>query len=411
MNHPAVRSCSSLIMICLALSSLALAQTRQPLPTVQPPGEQQPRAPGQQAARDLPQLTITPAIAEVKKIEFASNGSITVAHALILVPKAEDTLARALQLAQATGERSFKAKANLNEVDLSVYQLESFGGIGGPMPRFTASVPKNWMTSFANLSLATVGTYERAWINPASEASLPKRAPNQVLEQAPVFHGSPRDLTGQQVKQIAAQQSGRSAGGLFFHGDPGNPQAALTFDDTPHPLYEPLLLDTLRRAGIKATFFCIGRNAKAYPYFVRDMIEQGHEVGNHTYHHVRLPQLSDGEVRDELEQANTTLKGISGKPMRFFRPPGGDYSPATLRISKALGLTTAFWTDDPGDFDNLGDAVLESRLLRKLRPGGIVLLHDNVIDTIQVLSAFLRVANQRGISLETLGALAKSSGA
>jgi peptidoglycan-N-acetylglucosamine deacetylase len=141
------------------------------------------------------------------------------------------------------------------------------------------------------------------------------------------------------------------------------------------------------------------------------MIEQGHEIGNHTYHHVRLPQLSDGEVRDELEQANTTLEGMTGKPLRFFRPPGGDYSPATLRISKALGLTTAFWTDDPGDFDNLGDVVLEARLLRKLRPGGIVLLHDNVIDTIQVLPAFLKAANLRGINLETLGVLAKSSGA
>jgi peptidoglycan-N-acetylglucosamine deacetylase len=406
-----MKACLSLIGICLVLSSLALAQTRQPLPMVQPPGEQQPRAPGQQPARDLPQLTIIPAIAEVKKIEYASNGSITVAHALILVPKAEDTLVRALQLAQAVVERSFKAKPNLNEVDLSVHQLESFAGIGGPMPRFTASVPKNWKTSFANLTLDTVDTFERDWINPASEASLPKRALNQVLEQAPVFHGSPRDLTGQQVKQIAAQQSGHSAGGLFFHGDPGNPLAALTFDDAPHPLYEPLLLDTLRRAGIKATFFCIGRNAKAYPYFVRDMIEQGHEVGNHTYHHARLPQLSDDEVRDELEQANTTLEAMAGEPIRFFRPPGGDYSPATLRISKALGLTTAFWTDDPGDFDNLGDVILESRLLRKLRPGGIVLLHDNVIDTIQVLPAFLKAANLRGINLETLGVLAKSSGA
>jgi peptidoglycan-N-acetylglucosamine deacetylase len=400
-----------LLFVLSLLSSLALAAGRQPLPAVQPAGAQQPQAPGQRPAQELPQLTITPAITEVKKIEYASNGFITVAHALILVPKAEDTLARALKLAQTVVERSFKARPNLLEVDVSVYQLESFGGIGGPLPRFTASVPQTWTISFANLTLGSVDGFARAWINPSSEAHLPQRTPSPDLERQPVFHGSARDLSGQRVKQIAAQQAGRSSGGLFFHGDPGSARAALTFDDAPHPLYEPLLLDTLRRNNIKATFFCIGRNAKAYPYFVRDMIEQGHEIGNHTYHHVRLPGLPDNEVRNELEQANRTLEDISRAPIRFFRPPGGDYSAATLRISASLGLTTAFWTDDPGDFDNLGDATLESRLVRKLRPGGIVLLHDNVIDTIQVLPAFLQTAARRGITLETLGALAKTFGA
>jgi peptidoglycan-N-acetylglucosamine deacetylase len=406
-----MKSQAKLLLFALTLlSSLALAQARPPLPTVQPAGAQQPQAPGQRPAQELPQLTITPTITEVKKIEYASNGFITVAHALILVPKAEDTLARALKLAQAVVERSFKARPNLNEVDVSVYQLESYDGIGGPLPRFTASVPQTWTTSFAKLTLGTVDSFARAWINPSSEASLLKRTPSQDLERNPIFHGTPQGLSGQQVKQIAAEQAGRSSGSLFFHGDPNSARAALTFDDAPHPLYEPLLLDTLRRNNVKATFFCIGRNAKAYPYFVRDMINQGHEIGNHTYHHVRLPQLPEAEVRDELEQANQTLEQISGTRIRFFRPPGGDYSPATLRISKSLGLTTAFWTDDPGDFDNLGDAALESRLIRKLRPGGIVLLHDNVIDTIQVLPAFLRTATRRGITLETLGALAKSSG-
>ena len=170
-----------------------------------------------------------------------------------------------------------------------------------------------------------------------------------------------------------------------------------------------MLLDTLRRNGVKATFFCIGRNAKAYPYFVRDMIRDGHEIGNHTYHHVRLPKLSDADVRDELEQANTTLSGITGQPVRYFRPPGGDYSRATLKIASALGLTTTFWTDDPGDFDNPGDAVIESRLVSKLRRGGIVLLHDNVLETIQILPAFLKVAQAKGLKLVTVGSLVLSN--
>lgn len=228
--------------------------------------------------------------------------------------------------------------------------------------------------------------------------------------KSPVYYGPPTELRGQQVKQLAAQLSGGVRGGLYFHGNPSLPMAALSFDDAPHPLFEPLLLDTLRRSGVKATFFCIGRNAVAYPYFVRDMIQAGHEIGNHTFHHVRLPPLPDGEVRDELEMCNKVLQSITGQPVRYFRPPGGDYSKATLQIASSLGLTTTFWTDDPADFDNPGDAVLESRLTRKLRAGGIVLLHDNVLQSIQVLPAFLSVAKKRQITLTTVGKLDASDG-
>ena len=228
--------------------------------------------------------------------------------------------------------------------------------------------------------------------------------------KAPVYYGPPDELRGQQVKQLAAQLSGGVRGGLYFHGNPSRPMAALSFDDAPHPLFEPLLLDSLRRSSVKATFFCIGRNAAHYPYFVRDMIQAGHEVGNHTYHHVRLPPLPDSAVKDELEMCNKVLQAITGQPVRYFRPPGGDYSSATLKIASSLGLTTTFWTDDPADFDNPGDAILESRLTSKLRAGGIVLLHDNVLQSIQVLPAFLSVAKKRQITLTTVGKLEISDG-
>ena len=393
------------LTILLLLAGAVIAQ-RQPLPFVQPPGASQPSAPGQRNAAALPQLELKPAIAEVKKVEYASNGFIEVAHALVLVPKKEAALARNLVLVQESVKRSFAARPSLVEVDVSVYLLEDFDGIGGPLPLLTASVPKFDLNNFEKLQPNTVLSFTRLWLHPPSENPKPKRNPDKTLEQNPTFYGSSRDLTAQQVQQLSSQASGRVLGGLLFHGNPRNPSAALTFDDAPHPLFEPLLLDTLKRAGVKATFFCIGRNAKAYPYFVKDMIEAGHEVGNHTYHHVRLPRLSDSDVTDELEQANTVLSSITGKPVRYFRPPGGDYSKATLKIAASLGLTTTFWTDDPGDFDNPGDAKIESRLVSKLRRGGIVLLHDNVLETIQVLPSFLKVAQNRGIKLIPVGVMA-----
>lgn len=382
---------------------------RAPLPLVRPPsgvpGAVQPLAPGQRPAKPLPELVVTPLAPEVSRVEYASNGFIEVAHALVLVPMRESGIVPELKLAQVAVERTFDARPSLSEVDVSVYRAGSYQGFGGPLPRMTASVPRARLDAFLNLEPATIKDFDRLWVNPDAVPPQPRRAPSEVLEITPVYGSDQSGVRSQQVRQLASQATGGARGGLFFHGNPREAVAALSFDDAPHPLYEPLLLDTLRRAGVKATFFCIGRNAKAYPYFVRDMIEQGHEVGNHTFHHVRLLGLPADAVREELESANTVLSGITGKPVRYFRPPGGEYSPLTLRIASSLGLTTAFWTDDPGDFDNLGDVVLRSRLMRKLRYGGIVLLHDNVLETIEVLSPFLRTAHSRGIKLVTVGGL------
>ncbi len=399
------------VTISLLLAGLVIAQPqtqRQPLPFVQPPGATQPDAPGQRNAAPLAQLELKPAMKEVKKVEYASNGFIEVAHALLLVPKREAALARNLVLAQEAVKRSFAARPGLAEVDVSLYLSEDFDGFGGTLPLLTASVPKLEFATFEKLQTATVSSYERLWLHPeGTQGSQPKI--DQTLEQTPTFYGSSRDLKAQQVQQLSSQLAGRVRGGLMFQGNPKLPMAALTFDDAPHPLFEPLLLDTLKRAGIKATFFCIGRNAKAYPYFVKDMLKAGHEIANHTYHHIRLPRLATTVVQDELEQTNIILTGITGLPVHYFRPPGGDYSKATLRIAENLGLTTTFWTDDPADFDNAGTQRLESRLVRRLRYGGIVLLHDNVLQSIQVLPDFLKIAKARGIKLLTVGMLAANN--
>lgn len=416
LNHPLSRRNALKTLALLGSAALlrpvASAQTTAPrpsLPTVQPLGANQPLAPGYRDPAALPQLEL--GIPEVKKLEYASNGFIEVAHAVILEPTGKAGTQLDLNLAQATVAAAFKARASLTEVDVSVYNASGYDGFGGPAPRLTASVPRSRLEEFLKLEPSRMGAYDRLWINPSLMPQAARRKPQEDFGmKSPVYYGPPTELRGQQVKQLAAQLSGGVRGGLYFHGNSSLPMAALSFDDAPHPLFEPLLLDTLRRSGVKATFFCIGRNAVAYPYFVRDMIQAGHEIGNHTFHHVRLPPLPDGEVRDELEMCNKVLQSITGQPVRYFRPPGGDYSKATLQIASSLGLTTTFWTDDPADFDNPGDAVLESRLTRKLRAGGIVLLHDNVLQSIQVLPAFLSVAKKRQITLTTVGKLDASDG-
>ena len=388
---------------------------RLPLPLVQPgtfkavpvPGAEQPLAPGERPAPTLPRLLI-PEVPEVHRVEYAVSGPLEAAHTVVLIPAAAATPGHVLNLARTAVQRTFQARGTLSEVAVSVYRAEGYRGFGGPPPLLTASVPRLQLGDFLETLGRATGGYGRAWINPDTAPTL-QRAPSPELERAPVFVGTPAGLARQLVQQLAAQLTGGAHGGVFFHGNPRRPLAALSFDDAPHPIYAPLLLDVLSRAGVKATFFCIGRNARAYPYYVRDMLAQGHEIGNHTFHHVRLTELPAETVMDELEQCNAVLTGITGKPVTYFRPPGGRYSPETLMVARSLGLTTTFWTDDPADFNNPGQAVLAGRLSSKLRAGGIVLLHDNVLESLRVLPRFVDYAAHQRVKLNTVAELAEQA--
>jgi peptidoglycan/xylan/chitin deacetylase (PgdA/CDA1 family) len=393
----------------LFLLSAGLAQpvAYAPLPKVQPLGTVQPVAPGFQKAPPLPQIVLNPLIPQVRRLEYASNGFIEAAHALVLLPQASARLGVILPLAQSIASRTFTARPSLAVVDISVYQAEGYAGYGGPLPLFTASVAKVRLGEFARLTPATVASFDHLWVNPDTPhppllAPTGATSPSQPEELA--FAGDPEELKGQQEEQVRQSEAG-PANGLVYHGDPARPQAALTFDDAPHPLYAPLLLDALRRTGAKATFFVVGRNAEAYPYFVRDLAREGHEIANHTYHHVRLVGLTPAQVAEELERNNRLLQAITGETPVFFRPPGGRYSAEVLRAARAAGLSTAFWTDDPADFNNPGALTLETRLLGHLRPGGIVLLHDNAQQTVGLLADFINDARTTGIRLVTLETL------
>ncbi|WP_216326188.1 polysaccharide deacetylase family protein [Deinococcus aestuarii] len=398
-----------LLLITAALTPTVLAQPAParpaPIPQVTSPGAVQPTAPGTRAAPVIPTLRLTPAIPEVRRVEVLGNGFLRVAHALVLLPDREATGRRALDLATESVLRTFRAAPGLGEVDVSVYRAQGYWGFGGPLPLLTLSVPRDRLPTF-RAEIAD-GRYDRLWTNPGTTPPEPELTPSEELERLPVFFGTQAELLRQRLDQLLSQTRGGVRGGLLYKGDPTRRQVALTFDDVPHPMYFPLVLDLLRRDGARATFFVIGRNAEAYPYFIRDLVAGGHELGNHTYHHVRLPGLTDAQITRELQTTNDLLTRLTGQPVRYFRPPGGQYSARVLNVARGLGLTTVFWTDDPGDFANPGVETVEARFARNLRPGGIILLHDNAPDGLAALPDLLKVAREKGYRVDTAGALAR----
>lgn len=188
----------------------------------------------------------------------------------------------------------------------------------------------------------------------------------------------------------------------MYHGDPTRRWIALTFDDGPHPYHTPILLRTLRRLKVRATFFVVGKNVDRYPYLVRQMVQDGHEVENHTYHHLRLSQLPLGIAQEEIMAGAEAIWRVTGRVPRFVRPPGGMVNHSVRQIAQIDGYVTVMWTADPADYERPDTETLRQRLFASIRPGSIILLHEKVPQTVEVLPEFVREARKRGYRFVTV---------
>jgi peptidoglycan-N-acetylglucosamine deacetylase len=155
------------------------------------------------------------------------------------------------------------------------------------------------------------------------------------------------------------------------------PYIAMTFDDGPHPILTPRLLDMLKVRGIKATFFLIGQNAAEYPDIVRRMAAEGHEIGNHTWSHPQLTKLNPAALREEIDRTSSTIAEIVGKPVLIMRPPYGATSDYINHwINREFGMKVILWSVDPLDWKYRNSARVERQILAGARPGAIILSHD-----------------------------------
>ncbi len=155
---------------------------------------------------------------------------------------------------------------------------------------------------------------------------------------------------------------------------------ALTFDDGPHPVHTPQILDLLDRHGQRATFFVIGHKASAHPDLVAEIVRRGHELGNHSWRHVPwTPALPARMLARELRESSELLQKIAGVAPRWFRPPVGLVSPPVALASAMTGQRLVIWTATARDGVARAQAdVALARLRKDLRPGAILVLHDGV---------------------------------
>ena len=151
---------------------------------------------------------------------------------------------------------------------------------------------------------------------------------------------------------------------------------ALTFDDGPNPDATPLILQTLREKGVRATFFVLGSHAERWPELVRQISAEGHQLGNHGYFHRKLQFKSPFYVSRDIRLGIRAIKRAGAPAPRLFRAPHGFRSPWTTPIASSYGERTVGWSLGVWDSDRPGADEIVRRTMEGVEPGSIILLHD-----------------------------------
>jgi peptidoglycan/xylan/chitin deacetylase (PgdA/CDA1 family) len=189
-------------------------------------------------------------------------------------------------------------------------------------------------------------------------------------------------------------------------------RVALTFDDGPHPRETPRLLRLLDARRVRATFFLLGRNVLRYPHLAAEIAARGHEIGNHTYNHVVLPLLPRRLMLRELERASHLIQSATGEWPRLFRPPMGWFSRSMMRTVAEHGYRGVLGDVYPQDTRRPGAEIIAQRVLERVRPGSIVILHDGVAfgpgdrsQSIEAVDLVIERLRDRHYEMEPVGSL------
>jgi len=192
----------------------------------------------------------------------------------------------------------------------------------------------------------------------------------------------------------------------FCRGKRGSGAVALTFDDGPCGENLPGILERLEKYNYKASFFLVGSRVEGKEALVRELVQKGHLVGNHSWsHRPAFPLYPGKRITEELQQNSALLEKVGGAPLRWFRPPFGVSNPRVRRGWKNSGLLVAGWSIR--SFDTRGEkaAVVVERIERRLRGGDVILLHENSLHILEILDLLLPALSEKGLKGLTLDQL------
>ncbi|UII34794.1 polysaccharide deacetylase family protein [Fulvivirga ulvae] len=182
---------------------------------------------------------------------------------------------------------------------------------------------------------------------------------------------------------------------------------AITFDDGPHQFTESVL-DILRKYKSKASFFLIGKHLEKNPKIAQRIVDEGHVVGNHSYsHHKFFSLFSKKCIAAEIEKTNALITDTTGRTIDYFRPPYGVTNPAIAAAVKATGMKVIGWNLRSFDTSGADHEKIIKRVIPKIKPGSVILLHDNREQTPEILEAILLHAKKKNYKCVTIDEIFK----
>lgn len=201
-----------------------------------------------------------------------------------------------------------------------------------------------------------------------------------------------------------------------LHTPPRAKVVALTFDDGPNGYYTEEVLNILKEENVKATFFLVGDNVVAYPEVARDIARNGQQIGNHSLgHSYLLPFRRTASLEAELARTNAVIYRTTGERPKVFRPPHGFKTPWLIKAARREGLTVVTWSVMTTDYSRHAKAdVIAKQILKKVRPGAIIVLHDGLNrghnvdrqETVKALRIIIRRLKAEGYTFTTLEPIA-----
>lgn len=188
--------------------------------------------------------------------------------------------------------------------------------------------------------------------------------------------------------------------------DPDKPMIALTFDDGPSK-YTPEILETLKNNNSSATFFVLGQEADKYKDTIKLIMEEGSEVGNHTYNHKDLTKLSDEEISDQIHKTEDLIYITSGNVSSLVRPP---YGASDAKLNEKISRPIIKWSVDTRDWQSRDAQKIIDHVLSHAKDGEIVLMHDIYKSTAEASKIFIPRLIEMGYQLVTISEMAESRG-
>ncbi|MCD4781927.1 MAG: polysaccharide deacetylase family protein [Candidatus Omnitrophica bacterium] len=200
--------------------------------------------------------------------------------------------------------------------------------------------------------------------------------------------------------------------GTIYRVKTKNKKVVLTFDDGPSPVWTTKILDELKKAGIKATFFVIGHHVKKYPEIARRIVKEGHEIGNHGYAHSVMFYYKPAEIEEEIQYTEQVIHEITGVRTKYFRPPKAWLRKSIKDKIKSMGYEIILWSLNSKDWVCFNHKDIVKYISKSVRNGDILLFHDsgNVFSieggirtqTVKTITLLVKTLEDRGFKFVTI---------